>query len=67
MNGTPTFPVEFFEDRYGGVYSKGQWIAYLPATGSPGEVSRTDWLRDNGPNGGDLEFVLFRLKHIRSF
>lgn len=53
------FSVEFFEDRYGGVYSRGQWIAYLPVGESPSEVGRSGWLRDNGPNGCDLEAAEF--------
>lgn len=53
------YPIAVFEDRYGGIYSQGRWLAVSQADTPLGRINRAGWLLDNGPFGGDVEAMEF--------
>ncbi|MBO9715197.1 hypothetical protein [Sphingomonas sp.] len=55
------YPVAILEDRYGGGYSGGKWIAVACADEGFGlePLSRVDWMLQNGPHGNDLDAAGF--------
>lgn len=57
-----TFPIAIIEDRYGGTYSHGPWLAVAcadtPIDGSRSE-SRAQFILNEGPNGGDTDAMTF--------
>jgi hypothetical protein len=57
------FPVVVFEDRYGGSYAGGAWVAIANATWGGGPAaSRLDFVFD-GAGGGDIEACEFWDEH----
>lgn len=56
------YPIVVIEDRYGGCYSDGQWLAIaegdkrMPEFGG---ISRTYYCLDDGPNGSDTDAMEF--------
>ena len=55
------YPIAAVEDRYGGVYSGGRWLAIAGADEliSPG-LRRIDTIfGQSGPHGGDVEAAIF--------
>ena len=54
-----TWPVWIIEDRYGGAYSDGEWLAIAdPRRYAKGEVTRLD-LVEQGAYEGDIECMEF--------
>lgn len=53
------YPVVIVQDRYGGVYSGGYWIAIANAQAPQGRSSRVDFVRNSGPGGSDLDAAGF--------
>jgi hypothetical protein len=62
MMADDDYPVAVFEDRYGGVYSGGAWIAIAEAS-EPYDQENTRarfcLVGDNGPFGGDVAASTF--------
>ena len=54
-------PVAIIEDRYGGAYSGGGWIAVSVADSlhELGDGSRADFILNDGPSLGDSEAAAF--------
>lgn len=53
------WPVAVIEDRYGGVYSGGAWLAIAEATIHLGLQTRVGWCLDDGPHGDDGDAMEF--------
>lgn len=59
------WPTAVIEDRYGGAYSKGRWLAiacadeYVPVQGMGDDVSRVQWCLEEGPYASDIEAMEF--------
>jgi len=60
MSALDHWPVAVIQDRYGGCYSGGAWLAISEAY-TPFEhgMSRVDWCLNDGPHGGDTEAMMF--------
>ena len=54
-----SFPVVIVEDRYGGTYSGGAWLAIANADERQDEMQRVSWILEFGPHGGDCEAAEF--------
>ena len=57
-----SYPIVVLEDRYGGCYSGGQWLAIAEADAPVADngQSRVAWaMGDEGPSGCDLAARLF--------
>jgi predicted RNase H-like HicB family nuclease len=54
------WPVAIIEDRYGGVYSGGSWLAISEATYRLGRhLTRVTWCLEDGPHGDDGDAMEF--------
>jgi hypothetical protein len=53
------YPIMLLQDRYGGGYSRGQWIAIRDANKLVGLVSRATWTVEHGPSGDDINAASF--------
>ena len=55
------YPIAVLQDRYGGTYAGGQWLAVAQADLPAGEdfTSRVQFCLDSGPHGGDMEAMQF--------
>ncbi len=59
-NIPPSFyPVLLLQDRYGGVYSGGQWIAIHEANRLVTLETRAAWVVVHGPSGNDFDAASF--------
>lgn len=61
MDDLAFHPVIVVQDRYGGSYSKGRWLAVARADAPmPSQaLSRIAWVMDDGPGGDDLSCAIF--------
>ena len=50
-----TFPIAIIQDRYGGVYSGGEWLAIANADSLYHGLERVIWCLRNGPHGADMD------------
>jgi hypothetical protein len=53
------YPVIVLQDRYGGVYSGGEWIAIRDGNALVGSEVRAAWVVKHGPSGTDLDAASF--------
>ena len=53
------YPVAIVQDRYGGGYSGGMWLAVVDCTEAIAGRSRIDWVLNEGPSGGDGDAAEF--------
>jgi hypothetical protein len=53
------YPMVALQDRYGGVYSGGAWLAIGNAEDDIDGVTRAAWVLEFGPSAGDLEAAGF--------
>lgn len=56
---TDLWPVAIIEDRYGGVYSGGAWIAIADADSAFCSRTRVSWCLEDGPHGDDTDAMAF--------
>ena len=58
---TSDYPVAILEDRYGGVYSGGQWLAISNATDKHAESKKTrlEYISSDGPSADDVTCANF--------
>lgn len=57
-----TFPIAIIEDRYGGAYSRGRWLAIAEADApfdGPRSETRVQFCLNDGPHGGDTDAMTF--------
>lgn len=59
MSGTELYPVAIVQDRYGGVYSGGQWLAIAEADKVYSKLPRTQFVMTNGPSADDVMCLQF--------
>jgi hypothetical protein len=52
-------PLMLLQDRYGGTYSGGEWLAVREADQLCEGQSRAAWIVDRGPSGNDREAAGF--------
>ena len=53
------YPVVVVQDRYGGVYSGGAWLAIGSAPDDLDGMPRLEWVLQIGPQAGDVEAASF--------
>jgi hypothetical protein len=53
------YPIAIIEDRYGGTYSGGAWLAIANAYKSDSIVERVTDCLESGPHGDDVEAAWF--------
>lgn len=56
-----SYPVAIIEDRYGGAYSRGKWLAVAFADLDYDGETRASFVLTNGPSGSDGEAMCFWL------
>jgi hypothetical protein len=54
-----SFPITLIEDRYGGVYSGGKWLAIACADRLENGAYRIVRCLEEGPHGDDTDAVVF--------
>ena len=53
------YPVAILQDRYGGGYSGGTWIAIRNADTPERGTDRLSWVAEDGPSGNDVDAADF--------
>jgi hypothetical protein len=53
------YPVAIIEDRYGGCYSGGGWLAVAEADRMFADRTRASWVLSEGPHGDDCDAMEF--------
>lgn len=53
------WPIAIIEDRYGGTYSGGEWLAIAEADAVENGAYRVVRVLEGGPHSGDTEAMLF--------
>lgn len=59
MSGRDLYPIAVVEDRYGGVYSKGKWLAIAESNKLETGAYRIVRCLDGGPHGDDTDAAMF--------
>jgi hypothetical protein len=59
MTNADHYPVAVIEDRYGGAYSGGRWLAISQATHLENGSYRIVRCLENGPHGDDSDAMAF--------
>jgi hypothetical protein len=59
MSRRDLYPVAVVEDRYGGAYSKGKWLAIAESNKLENGAYRIVRCLEDGPHGDDTEAAMF--------